>query len=171
MEAVIGSAPQLHVGRKPARALLDAPVGWLPSGKPAGGVLWTSTYVEGIGSAWTVYAGTYRRGRQGGLWIVEPAPDCKVLTIETPEDHDELVRRFGGGSRGSYFSHFLNWPEIAARYDGLRLVDPRAFYSTMADSLGLWGWDCESTVWFNWAFAGVRRAEFYEERTLRGAGC
>lgn len=52
---------------------------------------------------------------------------------------------------------WLKFSEMAKQFDGMHLTDNGQWATRLPpfDSPNLYGWDCESTLWFRWAFDKV----------------
>jgi len=53
----------------------------------------------------------------------------------------------------------MDWEEIAKHYDGVMLTEAGQVHTRYSRPLSLYGWDCESTVWFRDVFEGVKKIE------------
>lgn len=141
--------------------------------KPSGGGLWTSTKLPDGSSGWTAWClGEEFAGPDFDVWELEPDPSARVYTIDAYADlaalaeafppvcdhHDRPClpghRRFGSG---------VSWRRVAAEYDAVHLTDEGQWRTRMSDPHSLYGWDCESTLWFRHRFA---RVEFAGRRTF-----
>jgi hypothetical protein len=126
--------------------------------KPNGG-LWTSSENEEI-SDWV-------RWCKGNMpdWIkkakvfrLKPKPDARIFTIDCWADAKRLQETYPVKSLMSRMTlHFLNvdWIKISNDYDGVRLTDKGQWETRMCMECSLYGWDCESTLWFRNVFDSV----------------
>jgi len=121
--------------------------------KPQGG-LWTSTANDETVSGW------YEWGKNEGMiapnavtWTLIPEPNALLVEIDSYGDLTALVAQYGGS--GSYGQLVIDFEAMARDgYDGMHLTD-RGQWATRMSKPNLYGWDCESTVWFRWAFSSV----------------
>ena len=56
----------------------------------------------------------------------------------------------------------LDWEQIAREYDGVRMTNKRQWTTRMPRdikdmNLSLYGWDCESTLWFRDVFSKIEK--------------
>ena len=124
--------------------------------KPYGG-LWTSTW-EGESSAWVRWASdNYKTLYRRQWWLIEPDPVARICTIETYEDLRGLVARYPAG----HFSEYLDFETMAREFDAIHLTKKgqRATHFTFPESL--YGWDCESTLWFRWSFLSAAALQYH----------
>jgi hypothetical protein len=159
--------PQLFVvpqGQKfdPARfprARLEAVRATPPRVKPwPNRFVWTATLLgtDAQGkheSAWTDWlvredgAGALRGVGEAEKAVFDVASDAQILHIRTQEDFERAFARFPTDD-GSFERH-LDWAPISRAYDAVHFGDektgdvPFDLYNTM------YGWDVESTVWFD----------------------
>lgn len=153
--ATIGA--QTHVGRaKPQPERIDpiqnpdTPTG----NKPYGGI-WTSTLRDDGSSAWIDWCRKEEWGISDDMavWKLAPNPDATILVIDTYDDFRELLDAFGWEIMGK---RAVDYERIAAdtEYDAMRLTS-NGQRDTRFERPGLYGWDVESTVWFDWVFSDV----------------
>jgi len=131
--------------------------------KPEGG-LWTSSYDPECGSGWIQwsiaerFSGEWNEEEEKGYYgcyLLHPEP-ARVLVIDTQQDLIEALRHYqnydhrGGGWGGTN----LDFEALAEDYDAIHLTD-RGQWATRMTNPGLYGWDCESTLWFRWCFYDV----------------
>ena len=128
--------------------------------KPVGG-LWTSTYTpeEEYQSAWIEWC-----IREEPEWIKDvnffllvPKEDAQIYVIDCYEDLEQLYSKFGISSEVGLT--VMDWEEIAKHYDGVMLTEAGQVHTRFSHPLSLYGWDCESTVWFRDVFEGVKKIE------------
>lgn len=132
--------------------------------KPEGG-LWTSTYTRGKGSGWTRWCEGEDFGVPHGQWqgyLLSVDPAARVVTIDSANDlmtllQYDFARRtpFGG-----YHRVVPDFEKLAKFYDGMHLTDRGQWATRHSIPANLYGWDCESTVWFRWVFTKVRPIMF-----------
>ncbi len=137
---------QLHEGRAPH--LVPIQNGGFV--KPKGG-LWTSTYDERLGSDWIQWCLSEEfRGPEFDCWLLRPREGAKVYTIDSLADLIDLVYAYGA-LRNSH----ADYEKIARDYDGVRLTKEGQWATRFSYPYSLYGWDCESTLWFRWCFESV----------------
>ncbi|HEX6620421.1 MAG TPA: hypothetical protein VF024_12215 [Solirubrobacteraceae bacterium] len=162
--------PQLRharSGEAPARDRMLTPAvevegrGWM---KPRQGGLWTSTYEPGGGhlSAWAQWCLSEEFGinRADPVWtdcyVLRPML-ARVVRIDSYDDLAWLVERCPGGAllpgRGR---EFPDWMAVARIADAVHLTEQGQWATRLSHPYNLYGWDCESTLWFRWMFDDVR---------------
>jgi hypothetical protein len=164
--------PQLYVSRNTNEtvlnaALIDPVKNRMGINKPLGG-LWTSTYLGiELGSAWTLWC--TRENFQGPIfpnaWLLYPEPAIKVYTINTYNDLARLLAKYAIPSeyyadkdiREIFGRRFLDFARISMDYDAIHLTKHGEYSTRLTFPLTLYGWDCESTLWFRWKFEKVER--------------
>jgi hypothetical protein len=128
--------------------------GWV---KPRGG-LWTATYLgPRLGSAWVQWClteGVYvpNDGEWSG-WLLTPRPGIRVATIDTHADLEALYRRYPD----DYAPHHPKpaWYALAADLDAVHLTAAGEAATRFTYPLTLYGFDCETWLWFRWCFESV----------------
>lgn len=153
--------PQLWVdakGRPELRQELFEPVRNESFMKPRGG-LWTSTFRPKTGSDWIEWC----KAEQFWLppyrsWLVVPRRDARVLVIDNEADAVEAVKVYGReDARQKLLGEMMfDFEKLAQDYDAMHLTKRGQIETRFGYDVNLWGWDCESTVWFRWVFAEVR---------------
>lgn len=126
--------------------------------KPLGG-LWTSTWVgRPEMSAWVQWAAKeqfYTGGEEG--WVIGPTPGTELVVVDSEDDYDALVDEYP--MRSDTGSTKLDFEDIGYDYDGMWLTAEgqrvTRFYPGARNVENLYGWDTESTVWFDWRVGGV----------------
>jgi hypothetical protein len=174
---------QLYVGRRAPtprsrrfrgfrrRALLER--GPCLGSKPAHGLgLWTAPYEEGVGSPWTawceceeyapLYAVVGHRRILLGQWrgyVLRPRAAARIVVVDNYADLERLVARYPAppirlAPRGVYAElPGLDFAVLARDYDGLYVTEDGE-QATRFTVPTLYGWDCQSVVWFRWCFEG-----------------
>jgi hypothetical protein len=128
--------------------------------KPHGG-LWTSTYTrDDKMSAWVSWSARekfYRTNEQA--WRLQPTNGTELLVIDNRQDLADIVDVF---TREPIYETANDGPGIdyeAASdfYDGIWLTADGQNKTRMHSkgTVTLYGWDVESTLWFNWRFAAI----------------
>lgn len=156
---------QLHTGKTVLNASMITPVRG-SSWKPYGG-LWTSTYDFRHGSGWVQWClGEEFHVPKGGRWdgvVLTPRDDARILTIDTFEDLQQANHKYPDTSPISKITPHLDYTHIAQDYDGVHLTEEGQWRTRLTFPLSLYGWDCESTLWFRWCFTAqtpIRLAPF-----------
>ena len=123
--------------------------------KPYGGI-WTSTYHPDFGSDWIAWARSeftavlegcqahllrLERSKKLRILWINSLPDLEAAHSQYPLDHHEIPS--------------LDFEAIARDYDGMHLTVAGQARTRLTFPLSLYGWDCESTIWFRWCFAEV----------------
>lgn len=161
---------QLYLNSQPrilqGDLLLPVPYSARPSVKPDhDSCLWTSSYIEGEGSGWARWCMDEGfRLPAGGQWptayLLEPPPPARVYTIDSYADLKELIEAYGHHDLQPPYNYLSrdcpNWFEIAKAFDGVHLTDKGQWDTRLSEPYSLYGWGCESTVWFRWCFDSVK---------------
>ena len=72
------------------------------------------------------------------------APDANVLVMTTAEELDAFTNKYGGEITRTFL--FIDWPAVAADYDGL-IIAPY-IWERRYDLSWYYGWDCASgCIW------------------------
>jgi len=53
----------------------------------------------------------------------------------------------------------MDWERISKEYDAVMLTEDGQVHTRFSRPLSLYGWDCESTVWFRDVFESVKKIE------------
>jgi len=158
---------QLHSRRAMPKPSLFVPVTNGDScmgAKPDCG-FWTSTYDPSIGgSAWIDWCVGNEYGLARSLdygWLLTPAADARVLTIDSYADLQAVITAYPRQLRHVYryegYALMPDFERMAHDYDALHLTAAGERATRLSLPYNLYGWDCESTVWFRWAFQSVER--------------
>jgi hypothetical protein len=178
-------SPQVWVGdgEPTAAGVKPLNVSEYPRFKPRGG-FWTSTWHPRTGGGWVQWC----IGEQWGVpadgcwhaWLLTPDPTARIYTIGSYADLADLYGRFPrdpAGAHAGLLASCPDWKAIAGHYDAIHLADRGQVETRFGDLLGtpgtgtphlsLYGWDCESTLWYRWAFTsaeylGQRKFEYVE---------
>lgn len=129
--------------------------------KPQGG-FWTSTYDQQLrGSEWVeaardMWGENHPSQDTDNWWVLEPEEDIRIFTVDDFEDLKELVKHYNYEVPEMVITMFalLDFEKIAEKYDGIHLTS-RGQAATRLSHPSLYGWDCESTLWFRWCFRSV----------------
>ena len=132
--------------------------------KPLGG-LWTSTFTPNYTfcSGWLSWCSTnmpkWLPESENCCWVLIPSPNAKIYEVDNEDDYISLFKK---GYR--YYHEILNkwcidWEKLSKDYDALHLTESGLvecattnFELNYPELHSLYGWDCESTVWFRWKF-------------------
>jgi len=126
--------------------------------KPLGG-LWTSTYTpeKRYPSAWIEWC-----VHEMPQWLEDincfllvPREDARVYVIDSYADLARLYERFGISKELGFT--VMDWEEIAKHYDGVMLTEKGEVDTRFSRPLSLYGWDCESTIWFRNVFKSIKK--------------
>lgn len=166
---------QLYVSDSRAQLIpeLIEPVSWRHPGTTPGvkpkGCLWTSSWLgEDDGSGWTQWCigESFGGPEWGNCWLVEPSLDARVYEIDFYSDLEQLIAEYGHtwylDTECRYSETRPDWVKVAQDFDAVHMTDEgqwrtRGFYpGRSVNAPDLYGWDCESTLWFRWAFESVR---------------
>lgn len=135
-----------------------------PNVKPKGG-LWTSTYHPEHGGGWVQWCigEEFECDRNDptwqNCWLLEPDPAARVFEIDTYDDLERLCDLYGHTDPervGRHRSTYPDWARVAEDFDAVHLTDEGQWATRMTMPLDLYGWDCECTLWFRWAFTDAR---------------
>lgn len=132
-----------------------APVTNRPLTKPTGG-LWTSTYRQDIVSDWVRFVVEQWTGAgDADLWLLTPDADARVHTIHTYPDLAALADRYPPPPGDQHRQPVVDWEAAAHDLDAVCLTEDGQWATRLTEPLNLYGWDCESTLWFRWRFCRV----------------
>lgn len=165
--------PQVHVGAQPTREGFKAPTEWRVCSKPKSGGFWTSSLTEDGTSGWIDWC----RGEEWGevdqkhWWRLSTPIGTPVLVIDTYEDLERLDARYGRPMYPESPIRLLDFDAMVAdRWAGLHLTEAGQWATRLSDPINLYGWDCESTLWFQWHFAAptpIDRVHFASQRSTQ----
>ena len=158
--ATLGTQLHMRAGEAVVKASAVKPITNDRFHKPRGG-LWTSTYLgqENL-SGWHQWGESEgMTSRSNAQWLLTPETDARLLVVDTFADLMALVERYSAVKTGYEAVYTLDFVAMAQDgYAGLNLTDEGQWATRHTDP-NLNGWDCESTVWFRWAFESVERVE------------
>lgn len=142
----------------------------IESFKPFGG-LWTSTYNEENGSDWVRWCMENDMPVTKVATILRVDRDAKVFEIDS---YNDLKRCFAeykmdGKNLGGYYEFLkisprLDFEKMSLDYDGIHLTERGQAETRFSMPENLYGWDCESTIFFHWCFNDVRELVLKDER-------
>lgn len=131
-----------------------------------GGGMWTSSPTEDGLCDWARWCASesFHVG-EFVKWVLTPRPTATLLEVDDYEDLVEIHKAFGRttswtgrSSERLFVDHILQFEEIAKHYDGFHLTEDGQWATRLSHPLNLYGWDCESTLWFKWAFVDIVNA-------------
>lgn len=137
------------------------------SGKPEPGTgFWTSTW-DGKGGDWFRWCVGENWGpwRRYPWWLLDVAPEAKVLEIATVKDMADFIDSYGAPKENFFWQ--MDWERIAREWDGIHLTDygiyrrydftmTKRSSSVVSKAMTFYGWDCECTLWCRWVFQNIR---------------
>lgn len=163
---IVQLPPQLFVGSMveldKIKPIKNRPHGFV---KPEGG-LWTSTYDPDCGSDWVQwnlgerYTGEIRE-EEGANKIYY---DCCLLypreadicIVDDFEDLEDIFYNYPFRSKGSFgMPEYIDYEALAQDFDAMHLTFRGQRETRMTHPLSLYGWDCESTIWFRDCFSEI----------------
>lgn len=124
--------------------------------KPARGTgMWTSTHgTAGSWLDWMRQEGWFPNEDSARYWLIDVAPSARVYVIDSVADLEQLIQRFPKRVPSDFAQ--VDWAAAGASFDGIHLT-VGGQWATRLQEPNLYGWDCESTLWFRWAFTGTPR--------------
>lgn len=130
--------------------------------KPRGG-LWTSTYrPESHDSAWVEWCRYEDFGDvdKKAWYLLTPKANINIYTIDSQEDLCKLLNEYSVLFQNPHFEkHYLDFEALSKVYDGIHLTSQGQRATRLSFPENLYGWDCESTLWFGWHFERVEKIE------------
>lgn len=136
--------------------------------KPAGG-FWTSTFTpqKQESSAWVEWCASESQDWITKFgYVLEVLETARIYSIESVGDLEKLLRDYDPVVwRSKNFEledKYLNYELISKDFDGVHLTEDGQWRTRMSKP-GLYGWDCESTLWFRDVFGEVvpYKGKFY----------
>lgn len=130
------------------------PYGNRGNNKPNSGGFWTSSITENNKSAWIEFTeaeGFYEDTSELMKFKAEVSKDARVLLIDSEEDYEKALETYGmpvdrmKNPLAMGVSHILDFEKLMKDYDALSLTQRGMYRNRDA----FYGWDCESTIWFN----------------------
>lgn len=125
--------------------------------KPGGGI-WTSSLNSEGESGWIDWCrcedyGDIDRSSWWQLMVAPENADAKLLVIRHMGDVYNICMRYGPQEGSWYPDTGIDWMAVQRDgYAGVHLTE-EGFWSCRMDSMMVYPWDCESTVWFRWVFS------------------
>jgi hypothetical protein len=158
---VTNVSPQLFVksNRQPPSEKRFVPPENSPcSTKPFGG-LWTSSYDEQWGSDWVQWCLSENfKSNPFDSWLLIPKSSARVYVIDSLAALQTLLDYRGVEwklSSAAFSEIGPDFKTLAEEIDGIQLTQ-EGQWETRFSRPGLYGWDCESTLWLRWAFESVQ---------------
>lgn len=131
------------------------PYGNKGNNKPINGGFWTSSMTDNNKSGWLEFTERedfYDDMSKLKIFQAEVSDKARVLMIDTKEDYEEALKSYGmpvDNKRHPIASvdnaQILDYEKLMLDYDALSLTAN----GLRNNYLTFYGWDCESTVWFN----------------------
>jgi hypothetical protein len=88
-------------------------------------------------------------GPSFNVWLLNPDPAARIAHIDTYSDLAALVAAYPGPGVDT---RFPDWEAVSRDYDAVHLTDAGQWATRLSHPHDLYGWDCESTLWFRWCF-------------------
>ncbi len=122
--------------------------------KPLGGI-WTSTLSRGKSDwvRWCIESGMDHWVEDCINYVLFPRK-CNVITISSLEDLEKLIARFP--TKIMTGNDHICFETVAKYYDAIHLTSKGLRECHLSYPYDLYGWDCESTIWFRWCFKKVK---------------
>lgn len=143
--------PQIHVGAMPTRERFRAPSGHYISCKPKDGGLWTSSLTEDGTSGWIEWCRgeMYESVDAKDWWQLTAKIGTPVLMIDSEADLLRVAARYGRQTYPDSTLYHLDYDAMVGdRWAGLHLTEEGQWATRYSHPYSLYGWDCESTLWF-----------------------
>lgn len=130
--------------------------------KPSGG-FWTSTYIPNgrYASEWVEWV----IGREHMDWFSNDTPsilldvndNARIFTINRLGDLGRIISMFPKEKQflDTYREMLIDYEKASKDYDGIHLTSDGQ-WATRLTHPNLYGWDCESTLWFRNVFHNIR---------------
>jgi hypothetical protein len=129
-----------------------------PWKKPLSGGLWTSPPHPTNESHWVDWCVSEKFGGPPfTLWDLETIDNPNLAVVDTVADLNDLHKRFGVGDR---YTTGLDFEAMAREYDGMHLTEEGQWRTRHSQPHDLYGWDCETVLWFRWAIVSVNGPRF-----------
>jgi hypothetical protein len=127
--------------------------------------LWTSTWDEaGKTSDWVDWCvdASFGTPYEQQWFLLNVKPDARIYQIDNSHDLRNLFksyrRQFTGPMAALNTLGYLDYEQISQDFDAIHLTAQGQQHARFgADNL--YGWDCESTIWFRWCFTSVEKIE------------
>jgi len=163
--------PQLHISKNGLRMIqltsIDLKNDILY--KPKGG-FWTSTYTpnEKYISAWVEWCSSEEPGwLVGKYYIVYPKKEAKIFRINSYKDLSYLFENYPLTEHEFLdlmpkYTKFIDWVKVSKDFDAVHMTEKGELIARgnctffLQDGYSLYGWDCESTLWFRDVFEKIK---------------
>lgn len=151
---------QLHIGKQKPAVNCMTPIQNRAFIKPYGGI-WTSTFLgEKEGSEWVQWclSEQFGFGADGDFpaWLLYPIEHPNLFVVDSYADLEKAIESFGYPIYEGSSMVLLNYEKmVAAGFDGFHLTARGRWETHHSFPHNLYGYDCESTIWFRWAFEKV----------------
>jgi len=140
--------------------------------KPTGG-FWTSTYTpfSKYCSAWLEWC-AYEEPEwmTEHCYIVTPKKNIRVYVIDSYRDLELLIESdFRYKPSGDIQPVFVSpdWEKMSQYWDAVMLTEKGERETRYTQPINLYGWDCESTLWFRDVFESVIPVQEDKSRTCK----
>jgi len=130
--------------------------------QPKGVGLWTSTYSKKYGSdwiRWCVGEKFKEFTKKSLMTLIIPDDDAKIFTIDSLDDLKYLIDRFPEKVPKMPYLTSFDFYELSKWYDAIHLTE-KGQWETRFSQPSLYGWDCESTLWFRMKFKIYKYIKF-----------
>ena len=136
--------------------------------KPKGG-FWTSTYTpkDRHISSWVEWCSSEQPDwLKGKYYILYPKKEIKIYKINNYDDLKYIFEKYPYYNKEHEailrHQHFIDWEKVAKDYDAVQITEKGELIARgnctffLQDGYSLYGWDCESTVWFRNVFDEIK---------------
>lgn len=153
------------------RPVLNRPYGWHKPTPLTG--MWTSTYGNPQDwLSWCLSEGYHHSDKpyaHQSYWLLDVDIDAHIFHVSDRSALVFLLEKYGTDDVdiGFSLSANLNFEKMAEDYDGMHLTT-RGLGDCLYSCPSLYGWDCESTLWFKWSFTSVKQLTFEEVDYIYG---
>ncbi|GAC1662332.1 MAG: hypothetical protein PVS3B3_33470 [Ktedonobacteraceae bacterium] len=147
---------QLFISETKPSAELIHPIENIAHIKPKGGI-WTSTWNEETrSSGWTEWCEMeeYCDTSKFQWWLLTPLEDLRIYTVDTHKDLRLLGKKY---QIPHDYAFWLDYEQVTQDYDAIHLTERGQWATRLTYPISLYGWDCESTLWFRWCFSEVKQ--------------
>ena len=159
---------QLHISKNGLR-MIDVQLKNEVFYKPRGG-FWTSTYTphRKYVSAWVEWCSSEQPDwLKGKYYILYPKKDIKVFQINNYDDLKFLFEKYPLKEHENLplmprFSRFVDWIKVSKDFDAVHMTEKGEIIARgnctyfLQEGYSLYGWDCESTLWFRDVFHKIK---------------
>ena len=136
--------------------------------KPEKGGVWTSTFTPNAEYCsewieWCCSEGPHDWIDCDRCVVLSANKEVNVYAINTYKDAEKLYASYGLPETEVSRSLF-DWTAISKDYDGVMLTQLGQICTRFSRPISLYGWDCESSIWFRNVFSSavpLREVKFY----------